>query len=50
MKNPRKPTREQKKIIADSRLDWKNWLVVDADPKSLTLINKNSGRKRVIFK
>lgn len=50
MKNPRKPTREQKKIIADSRLDWKNWLVKEEDNVSLALISKKSGRIRVILK
>lgn len=50
MKNPKKPTREQKKIMANRGLDWKNWLVISADLVSLTILNKKSGRIRVIFK
>ena len=50
MKNPKKPTREQKKIIADSGLNWRNWLVAGEDNISLALINKESGRRRVVLK
>lgn len=50
MKNPRKPTRAQKKIISDSGLNWRNWLVLDEDNISLSLINRESRRRRVVLK
>lgn len=50
MKNPRKPTRAQKKIMIDAGLDWHTWLVVGEDNISLTLISKKSGRRRVLLK
>lgn len=45
-----KPTREQKKIIVENKLDWHNWLVTGEDNNTLILINKTSGRKRAILK
>lgn len=54
MKQPKKPTREQKEYIKAAGLDWRNWMVpvgiAGEDNISLTLINKKSGRRRVIFK
>lgn len=50
MKNPRKPTRAQKRSISDAGLDWRTWLVVEEDNISLTLISKKSGRRRVLLK
>ena len=50
MKQPKAPTLAQKKLIAGAGLKWKNWSVVDEDNPSLTIINKGSGRRRVILK
>lgn len=50
MKNLRKPTREQKKIMVGAGLDWHTWLVVEEDNISLTLISKKSGRRKVVLK
>ena len=50
MKQPKKPTREQKKIISAAGFIWQNWLVKEEDNISLALINKQSRRIRVIFK
>ena len=50
MKNPRKPTRAQKKIITEAGLDWHTWLVLQEDNISLTLISKKSNRRKVISK
>lgn len=52
MKNsrPRKPTREEKKIMSNNGLIANNWLVVD-DPELesyLKVVNKDSGRQRII--
>lgn len=49
MKQPRKPVLEEKKQIAAAGLDWKNWSVQEKDNSSITLVNKKSGRKRVIL-
>lgn len=50
VKNPRKPTRAQKKIIVEAGLDWHTWLVLDEDNISLTLISKKSGKRKVVLK
>jgi len=50
MKQPKKPTLAQKKIIKAAGLDWKTWNVADEDNISMTLISKKSGQRRVIFK
>lgn len=44
-----KPTYEQKKKIAAAGLRWENWLVKEEDNISLALVNKQSGKIRVIF-
>lgn len=50
MKNPRKPTRAQKKIIVGAGLDWHSWLVLAEDNISLGLISKKSGKRKVVLK
>ncbi len=50
MKQPKAPTLSQKKIMSDAGLKWKNWSVLSEDNISLTVISKNSGRRRVILK
>ena len=40
---------EQKKKIAAAGLKWENWLVKDEDNISLALVNKQSGKIRVIL-
>ena len=50
MKQPKKPTLRQKKAISAAGLDWSNWSVHNEDILSITLINKKSGRRRVISK
>ena len=49
MKQPKKPTLEQKKAIKAAGLDPKTWSVGNVDNISMTLISKKSGRKKVIF-
>lgn len=51
-KKPQNPTRNQKEIIKKAGLDWNNWLVPHGgeDNISLAIINKKSGKRRVIFK
>lgn len=50
MKQPKKPTLAQKKIIKAAGFDWKTWNVAEEDNISMTLISKKSGRRKVIFK
>ncbi len=52
MKNsrPRKPTREEKKIMSNNGLIANNWLVVD-DPELesyLKIVSKSSNKQRII--
>lgn len=48
MKQPRKPVLTEKKQITAAGLDWKNWSVQGRNNNSITLINKKSGKRRVI--
>ena len=50
MKQPKKPTLGQKKIMAAAGLDWKNWSVIRENSTALDVINKKSGRKKMILK
>ena len=49
-RRPRKPTRDEKKILKNNKLDWHNWLIAGEDNISYTIQNKDSGKRRVIFK
>lgn len=48
-KMPRRPTRKQKEQIAEAGYRPENWLVLDTDKISMTIANKESGRKRVVL-
>ncbi len=48
-KMPKRPTRERKKLIEAAGLRWENWLVVEKDNLTLTIINKQSRKRRVIL-
>lgn len=50
MKQPKKPILAQKKIIANNGLKWSNWMVIDEDKKTLTIINKISKNVRKVKK
>ena len=50
VKRPRKPTRNEKELIKNNKLDWHNWLIANEDNISYTIINKESGKRRVMFK
>ena len=50
MKQPKKPTLIQKRIMRDNGLNWHNWSVIDASDGVLTIYNKISGKKRKIKK
>ena len=42
MKQPKKPTYEQKKVIAKRKMDWREWMVRSDDNMVLTLIHKTT--------
>lgn len=50
MKQPKKPIRRQKEIIRDNMLVVNNWFVVSETEFYLHLINRNSGKKKIITK
>lgn len=50
MKQPKKPTLSQKKVIAQAGLEWKTWNVGGEDDNSMLLVSKKSGKRRVILK
>lgn len=47
---PRKPTRDEKKLISAAGLIARNWHVLDDQEDKLHLINKGTGRSRYIKK
>lgn len=50
MKNPKKPTLAQKKILSLHGLKWFNWLVVEETADILKVQNKISNKIREIKK
>ena len=52
MKNarPRKPTRNEKKVMTNAGLDWHTWLVCTENKESgkLHLVSKKSGIRRTL--
>ena len=51
MKNarPRKPTRNEKKVMTNAGLDWNTWLVQpNREDNRLHLISKKTGVKRTL--
>jgi len=49
MKHGKNPTRKQKVMLKDSGLNPENWLVVRNTAGQLQLINRATGRQRVIL-
>lgn len=50
MKQPRRPTRAQKALIRENKLDWNEWMVKDEGNISISLIHKETGKIIVILK
>lgn len=50
MKNPKKPTRQQRKLMEQWKLNTENWLVVKDTPDEMTVVHRYSGQVRVIPK
>ena len=49
MKRASRPTRMQKERIAAAGYRPENWLVQGYDENAMTLVNKRSGKRRVIL-
>jgi hypothetical protein len=50
MKQPKKPTRNQKEIISNNFLNWKEWNVVDESDFRLIVIHKATGKTKRLDK
>ena len=50
MKRAKKPTREQKELIAKQGLLPKNWMVILDDKKEMEIVSRKSRQHRVIKK
>ena len=50
MKQPKKPTRENKVLMSRYNLIPANWMVVAENETELEIINKKSGRRRKLSK
>lgn len=50
MKNGKKPTVAQRKLMQALRLNSDNWLVVKDTPKSMLIVHRHSMRTREITK
>lgn len=50
MKNGKKPTVAQRKLISSWHLNWENWLVVKNTPEEMVIVHRLSGKQRTIRK
>lgn len=50
MKQPRKPTLDEKKKITAAGLDWKEWNVSASITNSMVLVNKKTKERKVVMK
>lgn len=50
MKNPKRPTRRQKEQIEQRKLNPENWFVERDTVGELVLINKQTGKQRILSK
>lgn len=50
MKQPKKPTLEQKKIMSNHGLVWENWSVLEEKKDKLIVISKRSKQRRILMK
>ena len=50
MKQPKKPTRNQKELIANNGLVPQNWMVLEENREQLVIISRRSGRRRELEK
>lgn len=50
MKQPKKPTRDQKMAMSRNELNWKQWQVAKETDFYLYLVNKDTGKTKIIDK
>jgi hypothetical protein len=48
MKNGKRPNRSQKEVIRSSGLYPENWLIIKNLPNKLHLVNRESGKAKII--
>lgn len=48
MKNGKRPTLKQKKMLKLSRLNPENWLVVKNEPEKITIMHRHTGKTRTL--
>ena len=41
MKNGKKPTVNQRKLMTKWKLDWRDWLVVKDEPTQMTIVHRH---------
>lgn len=49
-KQPKKLTRAQKVILSENRLAAANWMLQEEFPDKLAIVNKKSGKVKIIYK
>lgn len=50
LKNPKKPTRQQKEFLMKRKVDWSKYLVLDDNEYDITLLNKETKDTKKITK
>lgn len=50
MRQGKKPTAKQRKLISSFRLNWENWLVVKEDMDTITIRHRLSDKERTLPK
>ena len=50
MKNGKKPTVAQRKLMTSWHLNWENWLVVKDTPQSMVVVHRHGFQTREIPK
>lgn len=50
MKNGKRPTRAQKMLITQQKLNYNNWLVVKDTSTEMVIVHRESGKTRTIEK
>ena len=50
MKQPKRPTRDNKVLMSKNNLNAENWMVLSENKAELILISKRTGRRRTLTK
>lgn len=50
MKNGKSPTKKQKIVLTENKLDYNNWLVIEDDKNKMVIQNRKSGKIKSIIK